>query len=88
MIIAACYNTRVEHRVSLFGWVPRTDSACTLRFFSHQSATYRSLGAVMIFMLWLYFFGLAYLIGGEINGVIEHAREQSGLRRAKIRDMS
>jgi membrane protein len=42
-----------------------------LHFFNHFSATYGSLGAVMILMLWLYVFGLAYLIGGEINAVIE-----------------
>jgi membrane protein len=47
-----------------------------LHFFNHYSAIYGSLGAVMILMLWLYFFGLAYLIGGEINAVIEHTREQ------------
>jgi len=44
-----------------------------LHFFNHFSAAYGSLGAVMILMLWLYLFGLAYLIGGEINAVIEHA---------------
>jgi membrane protein len=44
-----------------------------LHFFNRYSAAYGSLGAVMILMLWLYFFGLAYLIGGEINAVIEHA---------------
>ena len=42
-----------------------------LHYFNHYSAAYGSLGAVMILMLWLYFFGLAYLIGGEINAVIE-----------------
>ena len=40
-------------------------------FFNRYSAAYGSLGAVMILMLWLYIFGLAYLIGGEINAVIE-----------------
>ena len=42
-----------------------------VHFFNHYSAAYGSLGAVMILMLWLYVFGLAYLIGGEINAVIE-----------------
>jgi membrane protein len=48
-----------------------------LHFFNHYSATYGSLGAVMILMLWLYVFGLAYLIGGEINAVIEHAERRT-----------
>jgi len=48
-----------------------------LHFFNHFSATYGSLGAVMILMLWLYVFGLSYLIGGEINAVIERTGECS-----------
>jgi membrane protein len=45
-----------------------------LHFFNHYSATYGSLGAVMILMIWLYVSGLAYLIGGQINAVIERAQ--------------
>jgi membrane protein len=54
-----------------------------LHFFNHYSATYGSLGAVMILMLWLYVFGLAYLIGGEINGVIEHAGKPAEFSECK-----
>jgi membrane protein len=37
------------------------------------SATYGSLGAVIILMLWLYLVGLVLLIGGEVNSEVEHA---------------
>ena len=44
-----------------------------LHFFNRYSATYGSLGAVIILMLWLYITGFAILTGGEINSVIESA---------------
>jgi len=42
-----------------------------LHFFNSYSATYGSLGAVIILMLWLYITGFAILTGGEINSIIE-----------------
>jgi membrane protein len=54
-----------------------------LNFFNSYSATYGSLGAVIILMLWLYFTGAAVLIGGEINSEIEHAAAQQGEPEAK-----
>lgn len=54
-----------------------------LNFFNSYSATYGSLGAVIILMLWLYFTGAAVLIGGEINSEIEHAAAKQGEPDAK-----
>ena len=42
-----------------------------LHFFNTYSATYGSVGAVIILMLWLYITGFAILVGGEVNWVIE-----------------
>jgi membrane protein len=44
-----------------------------LRFFNSYSASYGSVGAIMILLIWLYVAGLAYLIGGQINAEIESA---------------
>lgn len=54
-----------------------------LHFFDSYSATYGSLGAVIILMLWLYFTGAAVLIGGEINSEIENAAAKRGEPEAK-----
>lgn len=43
-----------------------------LHFFNSYSATYGSLGAAVILMLWLYLTGFAILMGGEVNHVIEN----------------
>jgi membrane protein len=54
-----------------------------LSYFNSYSATYGSLGAVIILMLWFYFTGVAILIGGEINSEIEHEMALRGHPEAK-----
>ncbi len=48
-----------------------------LHFFNNYSATYGSLGAAVILMLWLYITGFAILFGGEVNWTIESAAKKA-----------
>jgi membrane protein len=54
-----------------------------LSFFNSYSATYGSLGAVIILMLWFYFTGISILVGGEINSEIENEMAKQGAPDAK-----
>ena len=62
-----------------------------LRFFNSYSATYGSLGALIILMLWFYMTGAAILLGGEINCEYESEirSQKSEVRRqtSDIRDL-
>jgi len=63
------------------GWLAASFGFRTyLHFYNNYSASYGSLGAVMILLAWLYVAGLAYLIGGQINAEIERAGRQSSER--------
>jgi len=54
-----------------------------LSYFNSYSATYGSLGAVIILMLWFYFTGTAILVGGEINSEVENEMAKQGAPDAK-----
>ena len=49
-----------------------------LRYFDSYAATYGSLGAVIILMLWLYLTALVILMGGAINAIFD---EKSGVKK-------
>jgi membrane protein len=42
------------------------------RNFADYDATYGSIGAMIVLMLWLYIAGLVILVGSEINALLEH----------------
>jgi membrane protein len=44
-----------------------------LHFMDFYANTYGSIGAVIILMMWFYFFGIAILVGAEVNSEIEKA---------------
>jgi membrane protein len=56
-----------------------------LHFFDSYSATYGSLGAVIILLLWFYVSGASLLFGAEINSVIEVAAAMEGEPDAKAK---
>jgi membrane protein len=56
-----------------------------LHFFDRYSATYGSLGAVIILLLWFYVSGASLLFGAEINSVIEDAAAAEGQPDAKLK---
>jgi membrane protein len=60
--------------IGLAGWVVGSLALrIYLHFFNTYSATYGSLGAVIILLLWFYLTGVMILLGGEVNSEIAHA---------------
>ena len=54
-----------------------------LHYYNSYTATYGSLGAVMILLLWFYVTGMMLLLGAEVNAEIENAAAKRGLPDAK-----
>ena len=51
--------------------------------FANYSATYGSIGGVILLILWLYLTGIVLLVGAEINAEVEHAAAEHGAATAK-----
>lgn len=52
--------------------------------FGNYDATYGSIGAVIVLMLWLYIAGLVILLGSEINALVEHHARDGKLKGEKV----
>lgn len=92
-IFALLYNFLPNSEGKLWQWI--TPGAITgiilwilvsfgfriyLSYFDSYSATYGSLGAVIVLLLWLYLTALVILVGALINSVLEDiSREESGV---------
>ncbi|NMO22841.1 YihY/virulence factor BrkB family protein [Pyxidicoccus fallax] len=51
--------------------------------FGKYNVTYGSIGGVVVLMLWLYISGLVFILGGEINAILEHASAQGKEKGAR-----
>jgi len=53
-------------------------------YFANYNATYGSIGGVILLMLWLYWSGVALLVGAEIDSVIERADAERSVARLTL----
>lgn len=49
--------------------------------FANYSATYGSIGGIIILMLWLYITGMVLIVGGIVNAIVQERKEQKEKRR-------
>jgi membrane protein len=70
--------------VAILLWIMLTSGfRLYLVFFDSYNRTYGSLGAVIILMLWLYLTGIAILIGGLINAVLNEITVMRKVKKIK-----
>lgn len=49
--------------------------------FGNYSATYGSIGGVIVLMLWLYFTGIILIVGGTINATMQRRKDTINIRK-------
>jgi len=47
--------------------------------------TYGSIGGVIVLLIWLYITGLIFVVGGEVNALLEHESAEGKARGARWR---
>ncbi|WP_332238453.1 YihY/virulence factor BrkB family protein [Sporolactobacillus sp. KGMB 08714] len=50
-----------------------------VRYFGHYSATYGTLGGIIILMLWFYITAMTIIVGGQINAILHHLQIGRGM---------
>lgn len=50
--------------------------------FGNYSATYGSIGGIIVLMMWLYFSGTILMVGGQINAVMQERKEKIAMKKA------
>lgn len=56
--------------------------------FGNYNATYGSIGGVIVLMTWLYLSGLIFLIGGQINAILESAAPEGKAAREHAAELA
>jgi membrane protein len=51
--------------------------------FDSYNKTYGSIGGVIVLLTWLYITGLIFIVGGEINALLEHESVEGKARGAR-----
>ncbi len=71
--------------IGIFGWVAASlGLRVYLHYFNSYSATYGSLGAVIILLTWFYITGLMLLLGAEVNSEIAAAVAEKTLKEQGV----
>ena len=71
--------------IGIFGWLAASIGLrIYLHYFPSYSATYGSLGAVIILLTWFYITGLMLLLGAEINSEIQAAVMEKRLKEQGV----
>lgn len=54
--------------------------------FGKYNVTYGSIGGVVVLMIWLYLTGLIFILGGELNAILEHASRDARTKAKGARE--
>lgn len=95
LVLALCYwrLPAVRHRYSFFSpgallasvlWLLTTWVFTQyVEHFGRYNVTYGSIGGVIVLLLWLYLTGLIFILGGEVNAILEQAEAEAALAEGR-----